>query len=496
MEITTIQQVNDMGCCCPFPECPGNRWLHNDKDLELNKNGYAPFIKPVGHPVEEIPSLYENWLTGEDYAQSGEAIYYGGWYENPTIPGEWGEFLQVASYTFDPDTWARSATRTRSSNISDDGPPFSDAAGTQPVVTNYSGIHAYTFKFSVPFSTSTTDPWHEEDADSSSVSIPANFEVGETFWRKNADAILYTKTDEPHELQGAGGDENETGHCFGVTTFHRWRIDLSGEFSSESFLDWLVTSLESESMPYGATNQTDVPESSTELMYYRFNHGASADRWPLIMDAEVWGEPPDYGMTQVSHFFTRHQQFRITGDALALRYKVGIPSAWEEANAAWTGWSVAHTAWLAADPETRGEEPIEPTGKRSVFECQWEEGFFPQAWEEWQAAHSIWQGDYADWQEAWNDWNEEDPETRGDEPEPPEEPQKPTDPEDRPSKIAEREWTYGGPGASPFSDFFIMAAPDKPGKVRPVNMLIKCYHATAIGVKPTSHGEVIDWTNP
>lgn len=191
----------------------------------------------------------------------------------------------------------------------------------------------------------------------------------------------------------------------------------------------------------------------------------------------------------------------------AVKYRVGIPFDWEETNAAWFSWKTAHDAWELADPETRGEEPVEPKGKRSVFECQWQEVLFPQKWEEWREAHAQWETDHAEWVEDHADWvtdhtiwEETDPETRGDEPTEPTEPvetvSKPTDPEDRPSLVQDRDWTYGGPGTDAFSEEFEITPPDENGKVRPVNMMIICYHAAKVGVKPMLHGEFINLEDP
>lgn len=189
------------------------------------------------------------------------------------------------------------------------------------------------------------------------------------------------------------------------------------------------------------------------------------------------------------------------------RYKMGIPATaqWDAITDAWIEWDeggregeepektsfdVAHAAWVmakaewdAADPETRGPEPIEPT-KRTFFEIQWDEVFFPAAWEEWKALKDAF--DAAT--EAHEEWEAADPETRGPEPTIPEDPGAAPTPE--PSLTASRSWSYAG--GSDFSAWYEIEISTIEGETRIVNVLTKCYRSARLGSLPTAHGEIYE----
>jgi len=193
------------------------------------------------------------------------------------------------------------------------------------------------------------------------------------------------------------------------------------------------------------------------------------------------------------------------------RYRVGIPAGarWDATTAEWIAWDaageedeergdeppkttldaahaawvIAHAAWTAADPDERGEEPLEPT-KRTTYELQWDEVFFPAEWEAWRtlkdafdaatAAHAI--------------WEDADPDDRGDEPVIPDDPG--AEPSPAPSLVTSRSWVYGG--TAEWSGWFEIAVPTGPGETRVVNLLVICYRSAALGQKPTAHGEVYE----
>lgn len=111
-----------------------------------------------------------------------------------------------------------------------------------------------------------------------------------------------------------------------------------------------------------------------------------------------------------------------------------------------------------------------PSGySRSVWEMQWDEYFFPDGW----------------------DATINDPEVTPPDPLPEdwEHPQIPDPAATPPSLVAAKSWTWGGDTGNPWSDWFEIPIPTEPGETRPVNVLVKCYHSTRIGVVPTSHGE-------
>ena len=199
---------------------------------------------------------------------------------------------------------------------------------------------------------------------------------------------------------------------------------------------------------------------------------------------------------------------QISSATLA-RYRMGIPasSRWDAVTAAWTAWDkedpetrgeeplkttfdeahaewvIEKAAWDIADPETRGPEPIEPT-KRTFFEIQWDEVFFPAAWDAWKALKD----DYDLAVAAHEAWEAADPETRGPEPTIPEDPG--AAPTPAPSLTASRSWSYAG--GSDFSAWHEIEIPTVVGETRIVNTLTKCYRSARLGSLPTAHGEIYE----
>lgn len=187
-----------------------------------------------------------------------------------------------------------------------------------------------------------------------------------------------------------------------------------------------------------------------------------------------------------------------------VRYRMGIPlgDRWEAITAEWKAWDeedegtrgeeplkttldVAHAAWViamaaweAADPLTRGAAPIEPT-KRSTYQMQWDEMFFPASWVKWRTLRDA----YEAAQEAHDAWTKANSDERGDEPTIPDLPEAP---DAFPTLVVSREWTYNG--TDEFSEWFEMNPPETPGQVEIRNMLVKCYRSARTGVVPTAHG--------
>ena len=196
--------------------------------------------------------------------------------------------------------------------------------------------------------------------------------------------------------------------------------------------------------------------------------------WPLIGSINPWpscddGPPASTGTATVTK----------------ARYRIGIPNTAEYAgfDEAHDAWEIAHAEWVAADPETRGPEPIEPE-ERSYYAAQWDEVFFPKKWEEWKALKDAF--DAAT--EAHEEWEAADPETRGPEPTIPPDPG--AAPTPAPSLIASRLFTYTG--GSEFSAWFEIPTPETEGETRIVNMMAKHYRSTRFGSLPTSHGEIYE----
>lgn len=109
---------------------------------------------------------------------------------------------------------------------------------------------------------------------------------------------------------------------------------------------------------------------------------------------------------------------------------------------------------------------------RSVYEAQWDEVFFPSG----------------------HDRTINDPDITPPDPLPEgwEHPQIPDPDAPDPSLITARSWIWGGNMETPFSEWFEVEIPKGEGETRVVNMLVKAYHSTRLGVVPTAHGEQWD----
>ena len=235
-------------------------------------------------------------------------------------------------------------------------------------------------------------------------------------------------------------------------------------------------------------------QSGTEYVYGYPDPELDEQGEPIPPDPEA--PPVEPVCTQIS-------------SATRARYRMGIPatSRWDAVTAAWTAWDkedpetrgeeplkttfdeahaewvIEKAAWDIADPETRGLEPIEPT-KRTFFEIQWDEVFFPAAWDAWKALKD----DYDLAVAAHEAWEAADPETRGPEPTIPEDPG--AAPTPAPSLTASRSWSYAG--GSDFSAWYEIEIPTIEGETRIVNVLTKCYRSTRLGSLPTAHGEIYE----
>ena len=186
--------------------------------------------------------------------------------------------------------------------------------------------------------------------------------------------------------------------------------------------------------------------------------------------------------------------------ATKARYRMGIPASgsWDAVTAAWLAWDkedpetrgeeplkttydVAHAAWEELPEDERGVEPM----KRSYYVVQWDEVFFPEAWEEWKVLHDAYLAAVA----AHEAWEADTTIPKPPEPEIPDDPGEAPSP--APSLIASRSWTYAG--AADFSPWYELAVPTSAGESRVVNILFKCYQSIRFGVLPTSFGEIYEF---
>ena len=165
-----------------------------------------------------------------------------------------------------------------------------------------------------------------------------------------------------------------------------------------------------------------------------------------------------------------------------VRYRRGIPASWADFDGRHAAWVIAHAAWVIEDPETRGEEPEEPT-ERTTYECQWDDGNFSVEWLAWEVLKEAFDEatrEHAEWVAGGS---------LGDEPDVPDDPG--AAPEPVPTLVATRSWIYAPPDE--FSEWFVMelpATPTKPVEILDVNLLVICYRSSSLGQKPTAHGKV------
>ena len=506
MKIATLQQANDLGCCCPMPECPGNRWRKTDREKTPYNYLYVPFLRPsdedTGDPLADgdlIPTLYDGATDRAHLGHEAQAVWYEGWQINPTNAANKAEIRRVLSTTFDPLTYEPINGWMATASIFTETNELTNPATTP----TYLGVHSsvtdpaqvYAISWNHQYTVVMDDAYDFSEADTTLVAEEEKWVVTKDKWQHFPDKMrYYTDQSAVLSLQGWPGEMNRFKYYFDVTVTRMNQIQLDGPLDRAGFIGDCKLDLELEAW---SAESEDVPWSLTHVFHRRYLTGGDyidQPRWPLVGDGNVWSGAPNYGMIDR---YSRPYEFRVHGEVHGTKYRVGIPYDWELANNAWHIWKTAHDAWEAEDPGTRGEEPEKPaTGKRSTYECQWQEVFFPEEWDQWVAAHEQWVTDYTQWVSDHNHWEDEDPETRGDEPvEPVETVSKPTDPLYQPVLINDREWSYGGPGTSAFSGEFHMPPPTVPGVIRCVNMMIVCYHART-GVKPTLHGEFINLENP
>lgn len=58
-----------------------------------------------------------------------------------------------------------------------------------------------------------------------------------------------------------------------------------------------------------------------------------------------------------------------------------------------------------------------------------------------------------------------------------------------PALVISRSWEWDGDTGNPWSGWFEIEVPEEAGETRVVNVMVKCYKSTRLGVKPTAHGE-------
>lgn len=534
MNTPTIQDVNSIGCCCPWPLCPQNRWKHWDRAASPDINTCIPYkepefesdepLTPEQIALQDVPKLFKVSAAVPKLGQEGSWTRYFGWDNN--FYHNWlehGTKFEVSTDKATPafgfggeyrNGWTVSVHFTDFYNEGTGADPgsltlyneFSHDVLTTSATENYLwGVHqSYGNGTDIGdwFLRPAADGYLEETI------ADADEEVEENYIHAKAETIRYF-TDAPQlpeqyntgtveDLQDAGG--NNGGFAWDITVEAEVSLDLSVEATKESVHAELLDVLD---LTADMAMETDVPQAEMEHFHVFYQNTGNRytgffdgnfhtlspvrDRWPIMADVGAWAAPTDfysvgrveesgnpgewtYGLMEL--FEPRRIQLRP--DALRSRYHVGIPEDWEAKNAAWKWWHDMKEAH-DADPTGNPDPGEEPKGKRSVYECQWQEVFFPKAWNEWKAAHDV--------------WLSADPGTRGPEPE------KPTEEEDRPSLVEEREWSYGGPGADAFSPPFVMEPPVRPGVIRPVNMLVTCYHCRT-GEKPALVGEYINLAAP
>ena len=116
------------------------------------------------------------------------------------------------------------------------------------------------------------------------------------------------------------------------------------------------------------------------------------------------------------------------------------------------------------------------THPRSVFEAQWDIGFFPDGW----------------------DAMIDDPEITPPDPLPEDwtHPQIPDPDASPPVRLSSHTWIWDGDSEDPWSDEYIIPIPTAGGTNERVNLMTKSYHSARYGVKPTAHGKQYVFPDP
>lgn len=468
MNIPTIQDYNDLGCCCPLPECPGKRWQNQSREDDSTHGEFKAWIRPPGaDDADDLPVIYTSLATTPGaQIEEGTAILYQGWKKNHTMDGKFAELLQVGTISA---IYLGDALVVETYNEAT-AYPVTTITGTG----GRTGVH----QFRSLFSLDVPDPFYTSLADSSSLITAAHFTVTDDVYRFDSDLFNWTTTASAPALQGVGGAADLEIYFCDVLVGTYDELVLTGPVTRPEFLAAAIADLALVSFSGGI--ETGLPEAVTVAS------------WSKVGDFP-W--PPGDDLDAAFGIATDTPRPGGYAELTGKQYKVGIPSDWETANAAWIAWTALHAAWEAEDPETRGDEPIRGW-KRSVFECKWVEAYFPKKWIDYVTAHGTWETAHGTWETEHAEWEALPEEERSDEPEEPPEPPRPEASEDRPQQLETREWTYGGPGSNAFSDWFVLSQPPDNGKSRPVNMMITCYHSEQQGVKPTAHGEQVNFADP
>jgi len=392
---------------------------------DVDHGSWAPFIEPDGEPTDDIPTLYRT----KDYINT--AVFDG-------------ESAQLESFDYENGTSAEILGSDIWTN------------GVASVGVRLANFHD-----------ASTDECTAYTPSVASV-FPPGSEQTEVFNEKPCELDSYIRTrkldsdsgNSMPELQGCPGPfSNDTIVYWDFTETLREGYQLAEGVGKDEVIARATAKIrEPWPEPPEGTNCSSEVETD----------------WPLIGDINPWpscddGPPASTGSATVTK----------------ARYRIGIPDTAEYAgfDDAHDAWEIAHAAWVVADPEERGPEPIEPE-ERSYYSAQWDEVFFPKKWEEWKALKDAF--DAAT--EAHEAWEAADPETRGPEPTIPPDPG--AAPTPAPSLIASRSFTYTG-GAE-FSAWFEIPIPEVEGETRIVNMMAKHYRSTRLGSLPTSSGEIYE----
>lgn len=404
------------------PEPPANY-------TDVDHGSWAPFIQPDGEPTDDIPTLYRT----KDYINTA--------------------FFDGESAIYQTEEWGGDSGNTRESLWTG---TLTNSIGSGSRTTN-----EYTVE------TEECDSYSEPDL-GNPVSPPGS-EQTEISNEKPCELDSYIRT---IELQSTSGNSKpDLQGCPGP---------FPGEIET-TYWDFTQTIKEGYQLAEGVGKDEVIARATAKIRepWPEPPEGTNCSSevetdWPLIGDINPWpscddGPPASTGTATVTK----------------ARYRIGIPDTAEYAgfDDAHDAWEIAHAEWVAADPEERGPEPIEPE-ERSYYAAQWDEVFFPKKWEEWKALKDAF--DAAT--EAHEEWEAADPETRGPEPTIPPDPGEAPTP--APSLIASRSFTYTG-GAE-FSDWFEIPIPEVEGETRVVNMMAKHYRSTRLGSLPTSSGEIYE----
>lgn len=323
-----------VSCCCEMPECPAVEEEWEARSTTKNASLYPPFKQPAGATTDR-PTLYENKdAVSATNHEAGQAEYYQGWDENPTIPNDWVESLQIMTFAVDgtPSVAVTGNTTTGDTGAHEFPTPFSDSASL--FYGHFGGT---------PFF-----PDYEGGSDTTTEISPDQITVTATTWRDESAVTRYQLGSLGLALQGAGGADNLSTLVWDITYGYGYSgYDLTGSKPPAAFIGDATGDLTAEAWATTASKQS-----------------ASSLTWPTIGDLTPWPAEADAWSIASE---------AVSASVTATRYRWTVPEAHEGTwfKVMWDiieepdGWDdpspTVSRSWVSQDNEWTWEDPAATT---------------------------------------------------------------------------------------------------------------------------------------